>query len=83
MLTISQEHENKPILPRKYLLAIFTIAIVVRIGCMVVRQSWELPDNWQFGYEIGQIGQSLADGHGFTMRSWAARYAPTAKFPPV
>jgi hypothetical protein len=83
MLTNGQEHENTSILSRKCFLTIFTIAIVVRIGCMVVRQSWELPDNWQFGYEIGQIGQSLADGHGFTMRSWVARYSPTAKFPPV
>ena len=83
MLTNGQEHENMSILSMKCFLTIFTIAIVVRFGCMVVRQSWELPDNWQFGYEIGQIGQSLAEGHGFSMWTWVSRHTPTAKFPPV
>jgi len=65
-------------LPRKYLLTIFTIALIVRIVCMVFLRSWELPNKWEFGYEIGKIGRSLAEGHGFSIAN-----APTAKFPPV
>jgi len=45
---------------------------------MVVLRSWELPDQWQFGYEIGKIGRSLAEGYGFSIAN-----TPTAKFPPV
>lgn len=73
-----QEHENISSLSRKYFLTIFTTALVVRIQCMVFLQSWELPAQWQFGYEIGKIGKSLADGQDFSIAS-----TPTAKFPPV
>lgn len=73
-----QEHENISSLSRKYFLTIFTTALVVRIVCMVFLQSWELPNQWQFGYEIGKIGKSLADGHGFSIAN-----TPTAKFPPI
>ena len=45
---------------------------------MVLLQSWDLPDQWQFGYEIGKIGRSLAEGHGFSVAN-----IPMAKFPPV
>jgi hypothetical protein len=65
-------------LPRKYLLTIFTAALIVRIVCMVFLRSWELPNQWEFGYEIGKIGRSLAEDHGFSISN-----VPTAKYPPV
>lgn len=76
------DHGHEPIsrlsLPRKYLLGIFTAALIVRIMCMVVFQTWEHPNDWQFGYEIGKIGRLLAEGQGFSIGN-----TPTAKFPPV
>jgi hypothetical protein len=45
---------------------------------MVALQSWKLPDQWQFGYELGGIGKNIAEGNGFAMFTGL-----TAKFPPV
>ncbi len=45
---------------------------------MVVLQSWEFYDQWQFGWEIGKLGRSLASGLGISFRN-----IPSAKFPPV
>ena len=45
---------------------------------MIILRSWGFPNEWEFGQEIGHIGKSLADGHGF-----ATMNVPTAKFTPV
>jgi hypothetical protein len=50
---------------------------------MVVLQSWEFPDQWSFGYEIGWLGRSLVEGHGFSFVDTASGEFPSAKFPPV
>ncbi len=78
MASSKQEHENISSLSRKYFLTIFTTALVVRIVCMIVLQSWEFPNQWEFGWEIGKLGRSLASGHGFSVEN-----IPIAKFPPV
>jgi len=54
------------------------MAVFVRVLCMVVLQSWWFPDQWSFGYEIGYLGQSLVEGHGFSFFD-----TPSAKYPPV
>ena len=73
-----RDHERISNLSGRYFLTIFVTAFLVRVLCMIVLQSWELPDQWQFGYEIGKLGKSLAEGHGFSISN-----NPTAKYPPV
>jgi hypothetical protein len=68
----------KDILCRRNLLIIFAVTLIVRVICMVVLQSWELPDEWSFGNELGGIGRNIAQGKGF-----ALYFGPTSKFPPV
>lgn len=50
----------------------------MRVLCVVVLRSWRFPDQWSFGYEIGYLGRSLVEGHGFSLMG-----TPSAKFPPV
>jgi hypothetical protein len=45
---------------------------------MFALTSWDFYDHWQYGWEIGKLGQSLAEGQGISIMD-----APTAKFPPV
>jgi len=47
---------------------------------MLVLTSWNFYDHWQFGWEVGKIGQSLALGHGISVENIPI---PIAKFPPV
>lgn len=66
------------LLSRQPAVFIFVTAVLVRVLCMVVLRSWRFPDQWSFGYEIGYLGRSLVEGHGFSFMG-----IPTAKFPPV
>jgi hypothetical protein len=79
MASSEQRDENISYLSRRYFVIIFTTALVVRIVCMVFLHSWDIPSRWDFGWEIGKLGRSLAEGHGFTFYG----DAPTAKFPPI
>jgi len=63
---------------RRPIVVILVVAILVRVVTMAVLQSWRFPDQWSFGYEIGYLGRSLVQGHGFSF--WGI---PTAKYPPV
>jgi hypothetical protein len=72
------KQENVSFLSRKSLVVIFVSALAVRVAFMVVLRSWEFPDQWYFGQELGKIGRSLAEGRGFGF--W---HTPTGKFPPV
>jgi hypothetical protein len=78
MMHIRNKQENVLDLSRKYLIFIFVTAVIVRVVCMLVLKSWEFPNQWEFGWEIGKLGRSLASGHGFSIEN-----TPTAKFPPV
>jgi hypothetical protein len=73
-----QEYENISSFSGKYLLTIFAVTILVRILCMIILQSWNFYDQWQFGWEIGKLGNSLASGLGISIDN-----TPIAKFPPV
>jgi hypothetical protein len=75
---IRNNQENILGLSRGYLVFVFAAALVVRVLCMLVLKSWELPNQWEFGWEIGKIGRSLVSGQGFSIGN-----IPTAKFPPV
>jgi hypothetical protein len=55
------------------------VALVARVACMVILQSWEFEDDWHYGFEMGRIGKWLAEGQGFTLTG----ETPTAKFPPL
>jgi 4-amino-4-deoxy-L-arabinose transferase-like glycosyltransferase len=72
-----------------WLIAIVVLALGVRITVAVVTTSWVFPDRWQYGYEMGQIADSLTRGEGF---SWpyvspfninTSLAHPTAWMPPV
>jgi 4-amino-4-deoxy-L-arabinose transferase-like glycosyltransferase len=63
----------------KSLLSIAAAALLIRVACMFFLQSWEFEQEWQFGHEMGRIGQWLAQGKGFSLDG----ISPTAKFPPL
>lgn len=78
MTPARSKQEQVPFLSRKNFVIIVASAILVRVVCMIILRSWGFPNEWEFGQEIGKIGESLADGHGFALMN-----VPTAKFPPV
>jgi 4-amino-4-deoxy-L-arabinose transferase-like glycosyltransferase len=48
---------------------IVLLALAIRLLAAVLLRSWEFPearDHWAFGYEMGRIAASLAQGHGFS-----------------
>jgi len=62
--------------PRKGILAIVAVSVVLRLGCMVALQSWKSGEDGRYGFRDGEIGAALAAGDGF---SWPrdSRYHPT------
>ncbi len=56
-------------LARKLLFWILLLALVARLGAMIILQSWEVEESSRFGFRDGEIGEALATGQGF---SWPA-----------
>jgi len=69
------------VLPVRWLLLIFSAVLVVRMASMCLIRSWEFPDQRSFGFEMGQLGASLAAGKGF-VSTWDGK-SPSALFPPL
>ncbi|MGH7543561.1 MAG: ArnT family glycosyltransferase [Gemmatimonadota bacterium] len=68
-------------LPPKTLLALALLGVGVRIVCVVALQSWSFERDYDFGYEMGQLGATLVQDGGFLTVETPPR--PTAKFPPL
>ena len=61
------------------------IALVLRLGYIVADHTYRfktLDDNFGFGFEMGRIGRSLAEGHGFSS-PFSGFTGPTAWEPPL
>jgi 4-amino-4-deoxy-L-arabinose transferase-like glycosyltransferase len=58
---------------RKFLLGILVLAFIVRVGAMVLLQSWTFRTERSFGVEEGEIAYALANGQGF---SWPQTWRP-------
>jgi len=61
------------------------IAMVLRLGFIVIGHTYRfktLDDNFSFGFEMGRIGRSLAEGHGFSS-PFSGSTGPTAWEPPL
>jgi 4-amino-4-deoxy-L-arabinose transferase-like glycosyltransferase len=82
LLRASEANESTPeeatSLSWLFLLGIAALTMLVRVAYMMVFESWNFKDEWAFGYEMGRIGQWLAQGKGVTLDG----SSPTAKFPP-
>jgi 4-amino-4-deoxy-L-arabinose transferase-like glycosyltransferase len=66
------------------LMGIVSVALVLRLGFAVLTKSWLFPGEWQFGFEMGEIASSLAEGHGFSRPSKSPHlFEPTAWMAPV
>lgn len=51
---------------RKLLLLAVIIALTVRVCALYIFQAYAIKSDWAFGYETGQIAESLALGQGFS-----------------
>lgn len=61
------------------------IALVLRLGFIVVGHTYRfktIDDNFSFGFEMGRIGRSLAEGRGFSS-PFSGFTGPTAWEPPL
>jgi len=61
------------------------IALVLRLGFIVVGHTYRfktIDDNFSFGFEMGRIGRSLVEGHGFSS-PFSGSTGPTAWEPPL
>jgi 4-amino-4-deoxy-L-arabinose transferase-like glycosyltransferase len=61
------------------------VAFVLRFGWIVVAHTYKfktLDDNFSFGWEMGRIGRSLAQGQGFS-NPFSGTTGPTAWEPPL
>ena len=61
------------------------IAFALRFGWIVVAHTYKfktLDDNFSFGWEMGRIGRSLAQGQGFS-NPFSGTTGPTAWEPPL
>jgi len=61
------------------------IALILRLGFIIVGHTYKLKtldDNFSFGFEMGRIGRSLAEGHGFSS-PFSGETGPTAWEPPL
>lgn len=61
---------------------IFLTAFGVRLLVMVYMQSFQIEDNWKFGFETGRIASSIASGQGFSSPLQGPS-GPTAWLPPI
>jgi 4-amino-4-deoxy-L-arabinose transferase-like glycosyltransferase len=70
---------------RNSLFWIFTVALVLRIGWIIVGHTYRFKprdENFGFGFEMGRIALSLASGHGFSS-PFGPPTGPTAWEPPL
>src|SRR6202047_1037837 len=61
------------------------VAFALRFGWIVVAHTYKfktLDDNFSFGWEMGRIGRSLAQGQGFS-NPFSETTGPTAWEPPL
>src|SRR6476646_1092924 len=61
------------------------VAFVLRFGWIIVAHTYKFKtfeDNFSFGWEMGRIGRSLAQGQGFS-NPFSTATGPTAWEPPV
>ncbi len=66
--------------------AIFWVALVVRLVYITAAHSYRfhaLDDHFEFGWEAGRVGRSLALGHGFADPFIPIGTGPTAWLPPL
>jgi 4-amino-4-deoxy-L-arabinose transferase-like glycosyltransferase len=63
------------------LIGVLLLAVVVRVAFAAATTSWVFPDRWNYAFEMGQIGASIAEGHGFSSPGPPPR--PTAWMPPL
>jgi 4-amino-4-deoxy-L-arabinose transferase-like glycosyltransferase len=61
---------------------IFVTAFGIRLLAMVYMQSFQIQDNWKFGFETGRIAASIASGQGFSSPLQGLS-GPTAWLPPI
>src|SRR6266478_1869730 len=56
--------------PRFFLVVVFLIAIALRLSVMFVTSSYHVEnddtDHFGFGWEMGRVARSLAEGNGFS-----------------
>jgi len=66
--------------------AIFLAALLVRVTYITLAHSYRfhpILDHFEFGWEMGRVGRSLATGHGFADPFVPAGTGPTAWMPPL
>ena len=64
---------------------IVTIALILRVGWIILGHTYKFKTtdgNFNFGWEMGAIGASLASGHGFS-NQFGVPTGPTAWEPPL
>ena len=64
---------------------VFWVALLVRIGYITFAHTYHLRTHWdhfEFGYEMGRIARSLAEGYGYASPFWG-HTGPTAWVPPL
>ncbi len=77
-------HRSRAKRQRAILLGIVALAIIARAGVGIATHTWRIPssdDHWAFGFELGRIAGSLADGDGYSYPTDPPK--PTAWMPPV
>jgi 4-amino-4-deoxy-L-arabinose transferase-like glycosyltransferase len=77
--TAKESNPEDTSLSWQLLLCIAALTLLVRVAYMIVFESWNFKDEWAFAYEMGRIGQWLAEGKGVTLDG----SSPTARFPPL
>lgn len=64
---------------------IFWVGLTVRLAYMTFAHTWHVRTHWnhfEFGYEMGRIARSLAQGYGYASPFWG-HTGPTAWEPPL
>src|SRR5207302_5598281 len=70
---------------RNSLFWMVAIAFVLRLGAILLLHSYKfrtVEGNFEFGYEMGRVAQSIASGHGFS-NPFQTPTGPTAWEPPL
>ncbi len=78
------ERTTRPALPR-FFLWLLPLSLVLQLGAMAVFHQYRMrpgDDNFGFGFEMGRIGRSIAQGHGFSS-PYEGNTGPSAWEPPL
>jgi len=67
---------------RKTLLTILVAAFALRVALLLILSSWDIDDDWKFGWETGRVASSLASGQGFSS-PFPEPTGPTAWLMPI